>query len=288
MQAAKFRAAADFIAKNARLLDRLRFAFLFEKGAPSTVVRALEPYQNADGGFGHGLEPDLRGPESEPVPVWTALGILDEVDRLKGPIVQNSIRYLRRISRSGGVPFVLPSASRSPHAPWWETGAGPVRPALNPTAGIAGLLHKHHHTDPWLTRATAWCWKEIDAMTKGSPYEIRVVLQFLDFVPDRRRAEATLERLRPLVLDPEVVTLEITTDSDAFQPLDFAPDPGLLSRTLFTQRVIDRHLDALSRAQKPDGGWDVAFPIWTPLTGFEWRSWRTIEALKILKVNGRL
>ncbi len=62
-------AARSFILGNARLLDRHRFAFRFEGGRADDVVTALRPYQNADGGFGHALEPDLRGAESEPVPV---------------------------------------------------------------------------------------------------------------------------------------------------------------------------------------------------------------------------
>ncbi len=56
--------ATDFIWRTARLLDRHRFAFLFLDGPRDAVLRALRPYQNADGGFGHALEPDLRGPVS--------------------------------------------------------------------------------------------------------------------------------------------------------------------------------------------------------------------------------
>ena len=62
---------------HARLLDRLRFRVLFEGASPEPLVTAIAAYQNADGGFGHALEPDLRGPESEPIPVWTALWLLD-------------------------------------------------------------------------------------------------------------------------------------------------------------------------------------------------------------------
>ncbi len=57
-------AAERFTWLNARLIDRLRFAHLFRGGAAAPVVAALRPYQNADGGFGNGLEPDFRGPVS--------------------------------------------------------------------------------------------------------------------------------------------------------------------------------------------------------------------------------
>src|SRR6266566_7587309 len=72
-----FSQATGFVWRTARLLDRHRFAFLFLDGPRDAVLAALRPYQNADGGFGHALEPDLRGPVSQPLPVWSALRVLD-------------------------------------------------------------------------------------------------------------------------------------------------------------------------------------------------------------------
>jgi hypothetical protein len=51
--------------------------------------------------------------------------------------------------------------------------------------------------------------------------------------------------------------------------------------------VIEAHLDALVDAQGEDGGWPVPWPVWTPATGPEWRSWITIGALRTLRANGR-
>ena len=53
-------AAADFIWRNARLLERHVFSRLFLGGSAKAAVAALLPYQNPDGGFGNGLEPDIR------------------------------------------------------------------------------------------------------------------------------------------------------------------------------------------------------------------------------------
>ena len=58
-------AAKRFVYDDARLLERHRLAVLFD-GAPSgRVLDALRPYRNDDGGWGHALEPDLRGPDSQ-------------------------------------------------------------------------------------------------------------------------------------------------------------------------------------------------------------------------------
>lgn len=71
-------AAENFIWSTARLVDRHRYALLFEDGPAEAVVEALRGYRNPDGGFGHGLEPDLRCPSSQPAPTLYALEMLVE------------------------------------------------------------------------------------------------------------------------------------------------------------------------------------------------------------------
>ena len=60
-------AAETFIWSAARLVDRHRYAMLFEDGSADPVLAALSGYRNLDGGFGHELEPDLRCPASRRV-----------------------------------------------------------------------------------------------------------------------------------------------------------------------------------------------------------------------------
>jgi hypothetical protein len=59
-------AARAFMAGNARLLDRRRFDRLVDDRDPGAVLAGLAGYRNPDGGYGWGLEPDLRAPESQP------------------------------------------------------------------------------------------------------------------------------------------------------------------------------------------------------------------------------
>ena len=74
-----FARAETFIWSNARLLERRLFAYHFRGGSRYAVLAALRAYQNDDGGFGQALEPDIRCPDSQPVPVQHALEILDAV-----------------------------------------------------------------------------------------------------------------------------------------------------------------------------------------------------------------
>src|SRR5688572_22887704 len=108
-------AAAAFVWRSARLLDRHRYAHGFLRAGPAPVLATLRAYQNPDGGFGHALEPDLRTPASQPQPVELALHVLDELDAFADPMVGRACDYLATITTpDGGVPFVLPDAQDYP------------------------------------------------------------------------------------------------------------------------------------------------------------------------------
>ncbi|HKF78882.1 MAG TPA: hypothetical protein VKF59_22260 [Candidatus Dormibacteraeota bacterium] len=282
-------AAERFVWLFGRLLDRRRFAYLFRAGDPEAVVAALRPYGNPDGGVGHALEPDLRGPSSQPVPAEHALRVLDEVDRFDDPLVAGVCDWLTGVSRpDGGVPFLLPTTPPEPSAPWWQAPDDPSG-SLNPTAALAGLLHARGVAHPWLVPATAFCWRGIEALERAEPYETRAVLTFLEHVPDRPRADRALERVGALLLAGDVVEQdpEAARDLESHRPLDFAPTPASPGRRLFSGEVIECNLRALEAAQEADGGWTVDWPAWTPSAGTEWRAWRTVEALQVLRAYGR-
>ena len=112
-------AAEQFILANARLLDRHRLA-VHRHGAPvSAVLDALRAYRNPDGGFGHGLEPDVRAPNSEPASTLHALEVLLGAGAPDDPMVADAAGWIGSIAApDGGVPFVMPTAAAYPHAPW--------------------------------------------------------------------------------------------------------------------------------------------------------------------------
>jgi hypothetical protein len=123
-----FKKAETFIWHNARLLDRTLFAFHFQDGPRDAVITALQPYQNADGGFGNGLEPDIRCPNSQTVPIQHGFEYLDAVGA-DADMVLRACDFLQTVTTDeGGVPFVLPTVNAYPHAPWWECGV-PGQPA---------------------------------------------------------------------------------------------------------------------------------------------------------------
>src|SRR6185437_13993235 len=107
-------------------------------GSREAVLAALAAYANPDGGFGNALEPDLRCPDSQPVPAEAALRVLDEIG-MDVPLARRHCDYPQTTTTDeGGVPFVLPSARVYPAAPWWLGADDPPRASINPTAAIAG------------------------------------------------------------------------------------------------------------------------------------------------------
>jgi hypothetical protein len=72
------KAAENFIGSAARSLYRRRYSMLFADRSVEPVIEAPRGYRSPDGGFGHGLEPDLRCLSSQPTPTLCALEILGE------------------------------------------------------------------------------------------------------------------------------------------------------------------------------------------------------------------
>jgi hypothetical protein len=291
MMTTQIDAAADFVWCNARLLDRRRFAHHFLGESADPVVGTLRLYQNADGGFGNALEPDIRAPISQPQPVEVALHVLDALglpDVFQDQMVTRACDWLLTVTtEEGGVPFVLTSAQLYPSAPWWKTSED-TPASHNPTAAIAGLLHRHGVDHPWLGPATEFSWRAIDRLREPGGYDILPVLHFLDNVPDRERASAAFERVARLVEQGGLVALDPDDPAEVFKPLDYARRPDSIARPLFTDDQVQAHLDGLVKRQQPDGGWPITWHPPSPAAECEWRGWVTVEALLTLRAYGRL
>ncbi len=302
MNTPDFNAAAAFVAANARVLDRRRFQRLFEDGSATAVRDAVAAYRNDDGGFGQALEPDCRAPGSQPAAAEMALRILDEAGAWDEELVQGACDWLAAVAPAeGGAAFVEsgPQALDGwPHAPWWVPEEG--HPAsLVATGMIAGTLHGRGASHPWLDGATEVMWNRIgklDAAPGGTiplaapagGYEMFGVLRFLQYVPDRDRAREVFGRVGPLLLERNLVALDPEAPGEVHGVLDFAPEPGSLARALFDDATVTAHLDHLARGQKDDGGWTFNWPAWSPAAELDWRGFLTVDALRVLRANGRL
>lgn len=300
--------AERFVWLTARVLEQRRFAYHFLGGGADPVEAALEAYRNEDEGYGHALEPDLRGPLSQPLHTGHALRVLDSIGRCCGRRAEHVCRYLTAVSGAdGALPAVVPAQRGYPTAPSLPVMDAPPSELLA-TGPVVGLLHRNEVWHAWLFRATDFCWQAVESLDDAHPSEVEAAVAFLDAVPDRPRAEAAADRLgrvvrrrRLVALDPEreradsaPVAPEHTPgytpgygSGKRRLPCEYARTPDSVARAWFTDAEMGRALDFLAGEQEEDGGWPVRFPSWAPGVVLESRPIVTIRALLTLKAYGR-
>lgn len=288
--------AAAFLTRNGRLLDRRRLALLTDPGTtPDAVLAAVEAHRNPDGGYGWGLEPDLRAPESQPAGALHALEVFDEIGPATTPRAAALCDWLAGVTLpDGGLPFALPVADPAGCAPFW-VGADPAASALQSTAFVAGTALRVARHDPavaahpWLARAARYCLDAVAALdTAPHAIALAFAVRFLDAAHDRHpEASEQLARLARFVPASGRVPVEGGREGETMRALDFAPAPGP-ARALFDPDVVDGELAELAARQEDDGGWRVDFDSHSPAAALEWRGYATVGALLTLHRSGRL
>lgn len=151
------------IAATARPLDQALLAWSDDASKIDAVTAALTTYQNPDGGYAHGIEPDMWTPASGPLSTTIGLQYALRLGlTVEQPAVQHALAYLAGqvvISRLGWMATAA-AVDDAPHAPWWHRGPAGVSAidALteNPTVEILGYF-QHYQTsmNPFLLDAIA-------------------------------------------------------------------------------------------------------------------------------------
>ncbi|MPZ85738.1 MAG: hypothetical protein GEV28_37325 [Actinophytocola sp.] len=286
-------AATSFLATHGRLLDRRLLALQLGEADPSAALAAVDGYRNPDGGYGWGLEPDLRAPESQPGGALHAFEVFEDVAPATTPHAAELCDWLATVTLpDGGLPFALPVADPAGCAPFWAE-ADPSVSTLQSTAFVAGTALRVAAHDPavaahpWLATATRYCLDAIAAATTAPPaIELCFAIRFLDAAHDTHPAAAELlDHLGTFIPDDGLVPVTGGADDEWMRPLDFAPTPDRPARKLFSQKVIDVDLRRLADRQQDDGGWHVDFASYSPAATLDWRGYMTVRAMSILRHN---
>jgi hypothetical protein len=302
-------AAHDFVATHARLLERRRLGLGTgpgdptagdstagdrTAGDPTAVLDALDGYRNPDGGYGWGLEPDLRSPESQPAAAHHAFEVLAEIAPATVGEATALCGWLDSVTLpDGGLPFALPVSSSAGNGPWWAA-ADPSVSSLQITSvtAMAALAVADHDAavagHRWLGRATAYCLRAIAEIDEPPfAYVLAFSVRFLDALHASRPDDAArgLEHLAPFVPASGTLTVQGGTAEEALRPLDLSPYPDTLSRSLLGADVIAADLERLAALQQDDGGWVVDYLKISPAGAMEWRGYATLRALEVLRRN---
>lgn len=296
-----FAAAREFLFANARPLEQALFAYHFEDGPDDAVLDAVAAFQNPDGGFGHGLEPDVQLANSSAIVTTVGLQHLRTVKAgADNPQVAAAIRYLLdTYDPSIQTWQIIPATvDNAPHAPWWaydDELAQRWRGFLaNPRAEIVGYLYEHAALVPGdmlnqLGEATA-------SYLEGDPHlEMHDLLCYVRLVETDALPEALRSRL--LAKLTGVVDAMVARDPSAWaeyglQPLTVVDSPDSPFAGLLAD-AIPANLDYLADQQGDDGTWA---PNWSwfgtyddawPAAERAWKGVLTVGALLKLRAFDR-
>lgn len=298
-----FERAARFMHEEARPLERALFAYHFEKGSRTNVLAALVPFQNPDGGFGYGLEPDIRAPASSVIATVTALDILRRIRADEDtPGLPAALAYLVGAYdvASERWPIVPPEVEDAPHAPWWSYADAQESFRgfwANPRASVIAYLLQFHRLTPSPFNEGARQALVDDLARYSQRMEMHDLLAFVDLLETeglpREQYESILDKLRRAL--PHSVVLEPQEwDGYGLQPLQVVYYPGSPLAGVIDQTTIDANLDYRIEGQQADGSWA---PNWSwdfidaaawAVAEREWRGILTLRALRTLRAYGRI
>ena len=300
---AAFDRASQFIREKARSVESALFAYYFENGSSAGVLAALVPYQNADGGFGHGIEPDLRSGASSVIGTVTALDIMRRVQADEAtPGLPAALAYLIGAwdAETGRWPIVPPDIENAPHAPWWSYADSAENFGgfwANPRAAVVAHLQQYPRLSPSSFTGDALQAVIDDLMRAPLRMTMHDLLSFLDLLETdglpREDYERILDKLRRALPD-SVVTEPAKWGGYGLQPLDVVRTPASPLAGVLDQTAIDANLDYLVDQQQPDGSWA---PNWTwdfidpdawDTADREWRGVLILRNLCALKAYGRI
>lgn len=286
-----------FLASHARILDRHRFdAFLTDNpSARQSVLDALEGYRNSDGGYGWGLEPDLRAPESQPAAALHALEAIADAGPVTCPHTPAFLDWLASVTLpDGGLPFVLPLADTSACSPAW-TQANSAESSLQITAAVLGQAYRAARFDesitdhPWIATATQYCFEQIRGISQTpSAYTLSFALQLLDAATEYRPvAHELLADVVRFVPGDGRIRVAGGAEGETLHLLDYSPEPNRPLRSYLDDEAVSADLERLEGEQLSDGGWTVDFHSFSPAAHLEWRGYATVAAVKVLRAHGR-
>lgn len=294
-----------YLYKNARALDVARFRYHFEGGSPGDVISFLSVYQNADHGFGHGLEPDNQSPHSSPIQTWAALKILRRLHGAAGRdhMIQEILDYLMKTEDFDGQKWAGTVASTNdyPHAPWWHHDDGVDRFRYNPTAELAGyILRFADKTSPLYKRAESIV-EELVPIVMQPSYRLEghelanvavmhrdlIIAGRLDLVPENFEAFLADRIQSSLETDPAVYR-----DKQSYY---IAPSLYISGKESVyyeaNKQAAEDYADYLEASMQPEGYWDIYWS-WgkkemSDCVRRDWRGSITVDNLLYLKGMGR-
>lgn len=277
MMAVSLEKARQFVYENGTLWERALFAYLFDGGSLAHLHQSLAAHKNPDNGFGHGLEADLKCPDSNPAQVEFLLAMMRDTSIPAGNLLDGVATWLEKCRREDGSLKNPPTLKDYPLAPWWAEWGGQSAPD-----SITGNLIKQGAcTDSLAASTKKWVLENLTLEKIHGNEWLFMAYHAYDYFmnvtdfPD-------LEKYRQAVIDNIIQCAEAAPEKQYFVVFQFAPTPNSPIAPHLPEALVKRNLDYMVATQREDGGWDDEHGL------RHWQPYFTITVVNALKNWGRL
>lgn len=298
-----------WIYRYARPLELALWRFYFEDGSREDVVEKLGFYQNDDGGFGNGVEPDSWNPESSPYHTMIAISILREVGftDTKHPMVQGIFRFLESgvHSSEDGWHFSIPSNDNYPRAPWWtyDETLNSVQD-MGVTAGLCAFILRYGDKQSTVyAKALGYVDRILDKIKRTKDFGemgaggLGILMLDLDAAGLCSRFDCS--EVREML--PKLVNG--TMERDPAKWAFYTPRPSEFIRSPESfyyqgnEEIVETELDYVIDTRNPGGVWNITwtwfdlgekYPKEFAVSEIWWMASKAIEKVRFLKAFGRI
>ena len=271
--------ARCYVHAHGNLWERALWDYLFTGGTLERVLACLLPYKNPDGGWGHGLEHDIKAPLSNPLMLEFLLSVMRDTGLPPGSLLEGTPEWLTSIQKEDGSLSNPPGLGEFPRAQWWEEGQ-------TIPDSITGNLLKHNHC-PASVRDKTRTWVQANLDLKDIRENKWLYMAYHpfdyffnedDFSEVETYREATLENIYYTALEHE----KKGETHKLFPFFQFASGPDSIVAKNAPAGLINRLLDHMESAQREDGGWDDEHGL------VYWQPYFSTVILLALKRFGRI
>jgi len=298
LSATQFEKAKQFLCTEARALEHALFLYEFENGNEQDVLIELEKYQNEDGGFGNGLEPDLRCTTSSALATTVALQHLAQLHSVhKDELAAGCFRFFSNTYKpeQNGWDIIPKEADQHPRAIWWNYSEQTEHWG-NPNAEIVAYLLQYPHLvsaelheikTSLLQYAVTYIQQQCE---RNEMHELFCFLKLFDALPEPLKHQ--IEQPMMQFVEQSVVNRPEDRNGYCAVPLQVALTPQSIYYSQFSD-IIPNDLDQLIDSQSNQGVWE---PNWTwgryeeqwETAKREWTGIITLNNLRILRAYHRL
>ena len=255
--------ARCYIHAHGNLWERALWDYLFDGGSADRVQKILSGYKNPDGGFGHGLEHDIKAPMSNPLMLEFLLTVLRDTGLPPGSLLEGTPDWVEKIQNDDGSLQNPPGLGDYPRAQWW--GEGQDKPD-----SITGNFLKLKMCPLAVRQKTReWVQENHNLESIQSNNWLFMAYHSFDYFFNEDDFPG-LEDIRESVLKNIYSTALAHADQGEMNKLfpffQFATGPESFVAREAPEGLVDRLLDHLESSQREDGGWDDehGLPYWQP------------------------